>query len=119
MLQPDQVYIYDRLTFSYNVMPVDADQIISWTEGKLVFKDDTFKEVVRRLNRWYNVNIVIRDEILESYVYMATFEDETLDEVLKLLKLSAPIEYKDLGRERNDDGTFTKRKIELYYNAKT
>ena len=60
-------------------------------------------------------NIIIKDEILESYIYMATFEDETLDEVLKLIKLSAPIEYKDLGRKRREDGTFEKRKIELYY----
>jgi hypothetical protein len=62
---------------------------------------------------------VIKDEILRSYIYMATFEDETLDEVLKLLKLSAPIEYKDLGRKRNEDGTFDKRKIELFHRTGT
>ena len=41
--------------------------------------------------------------------------DETLDEVLKLLQHSAPIKFKDLGREKKPDGTFEKRKIELYY----
>ena len=115
ILEPDQMYIYDIGTFSHKTATVDSKRIISWKEGKLVFKDEPFSEVVKKVNRWYNVNIIIKDEILESYIYMATFEDETLDEVLKLIKLSAPIEYKDLGRKRREDGTFEKRKIELYY----
>jgi transmembrane sensor len=116
MLQSDQMYIYDLSTSTSRVVAVDAAQIICWKEGKLVFKNDSLEEVIKRLNRWYNVNIIIMDESLKSYVYLATFEDETLDEVLKLLEYSAPIRYKDLGRKRNEDGTFTKRKIELYYN---
>lgn len=114
-LKPDQMCSYDLSTSSYKITTVDANKIISWKEGKLVFGNESLKEVVRKINRWYNVNIIIEDEILESYTYLATFEDETLDEVLKLLTLSAPIGYKDLGRERRADGTFEKREIELYY----
>lgn len=114
-IKPDQMCIYDLGTSSYKITTVDANRIISWREGKLVFRNEPFKEVVKEINRWYNVNIIIKDEILETYVYLATFQDETLDEVLKLLKRSAPIEYKDLGRERREDGTFEKREIELYY----
>ena len=115
MLEPDQMYTYDRFTLGSHVIPVNADHIIAWKEGKLIFKDDPLREVIKKLNRWYNVDMVIKNQVLESYVYMATFEDETLDEVLKLLRLSAPIRCKDLGRKRNYDGTFTKRRIELYY----
>ena len=114
-INPEEMCIYDLNTSSYKIIPVDVNKIISWKEGKLVFRNEPFQEVVRKINRWYNVNVIIKDEILESYTYLATFEDETLDEVLKLLKLSAPIEYKDLGRERRKDGSFEKRKIELYY----
>jgi len=60
--------------------------------------------------------LIIKDNVLKSHTYMATFQDENLDEVLKLLKLSAPIDYRDLGREIKDDGTFEKRNIEIYYN---
>jgi len=115
MIKPDQMYTFDARTSFYKTETVDAHSIISWKEGKLIIRDEPFKEAVKKINRWYNVNISIKDKRLESYIYMATFEDETLDEVLKLIKLSAPIEYKDLGRERNADGTFEKRKIELYY----
>ena len=115
MLEPDQMCIYDRETSSENIKEVDAAKIISWKEGRLIFRNETFDEVVTKINRWYNVNLMIRDEVLKSYIYLATFEDETLEEVLKLLKLSAPIDFKDLGREIRNDGTFEKRKIEIYY----
>jgi ferric-dicitrate binding protein FerR (iron transport regulator) len=89
--------------------------VTSWTEGKLAFRDENFTDVVRKINRWYNVELVIKDEALRSYSYQATFMDETLDEVLKLLHHSAPIVYRDLGRKKRADGTFEKRRIELYY----
>jgi len=37
-----------------------------------------------------------------------------LDEVLKLLQYTAPIRYRDFERKRENDGTFEKRRIEIY-----
>ena len=116
MTEPGYTCSYDLKTSSFKTSIVDINKIISWKDGRLVFRDEPFNEVVRKINRWYNVNIIIKDTILESYTYLATFEDETLDEVLKLLKLSAPIDYKDIGRKIREDGTFEKRVIELYFN---
>ncbi len=116
MTNPGYSCSYDLTTSVCKTSMVDINKIISWKDGRLVFRDEPFDEVVRKINRWYNVNIIIKDNILESYTYLATFEDETLDEVLKLLKLSAPIDYKDIGRKIREDGTFEKRLIELYFN---
>ena len=55
---------------------------------------------------------------LRSFTYYGTFQDESLDEVLKLLTLTAPLEYIDVDRVKNQDGTFAKRKIEIYYKKK-
>ena len=114
-LTPGQLlHCVPEATGSY-VQTVDVEKYIAWTEGKLVFRDDPFGEVVKRINRWYNVNIVIKDKVLESYKYVATFEDETLDEILKMLTISAPIRYRELKRLQHEDGSFEKRTIELYY----
>jgi transmembrane sensor len=114
-LKPDQMCVYYPDQGSCQTKTVDVKKVTAWKEGKLAFRDETFAEVVRKIKRWYNVEIFIMDEALRSYSYQATFVDETLDEVLKLLQHSAPIQYKDLGREKGADGTFGKRKIELYY----
>jgi transmembrane sensor len=118
LLKPNQSCIYNSLSDSNRISSINTKEKLSWLDGKLTFKYEPFEDVVRKINRWYNVNIVIKDELLESYIYYGTFEDETLEEVLRLLHYTAPIRYKDLEREKKPDGTFEKRKIEIYYNKK-
>jgi len=112
-MEPGQMCSFDLVSSSYRIQTADVEKNISWKNGKLIFRDDRFTEVVQKCNRWYNVEIIIKDKELETFTYVGTFQDESLDEVLKLLSLTAPLEYKDLGRKRKEDGTFEKRKIEL------
>jgi transmembrane sensor len=114
ILKPDEVFIYSSLSDEGKIQSVNSSDRLSWLDGKLTFKYEPFDEVIRKLNRWYNVNIVIKDKSLDSYIYYGTFENETLDEVLKLLQYTAPIKYVDFMREKKSDGTFEKRKIEIY-----
>lgn len=114
-LNPNQMCVYNENTSSYQIIDTDADKVIAWKEGKLVFINDPFEDVINKLNRRYNINMIIKDSKLKEYTYLATFEDESLDEVIKLLQLSAPIEVKNLGRKRKPDGAFEKRVVELYY----
>lgn len=101
-----------------HVNEVNIDQYVSWKEGKLVLRNESMIEVVKKINRWYNVNIIIKDSRLETYRYRASFVDETLDEVLKLLQMTSPIKCKELGREKKSDGTYGKRTVELHYSPK-
>lgn len=118
ILKPDESCAYDLKSDSSEIFSINSTEKLSWLDGKLTFKYEPFEEVVRKINRWYNVNIIIKDEVLESYIYYGTFKDETLEEVLRLLHFTAPIRYRDLERVRKQDGTFEKRKIEIYYKRK-
>jgi ferric-dicitrate binding protein FerR (iron transport regulator) len=117
ILNPGQLCKYSHSDSECSLQTVDVEKYISWTSGRLVFKSDPLSEVVQRLNRWYNVNIVIRDDILKSYEYVATFEDETLDEILSMLSISAPIDHNIFKRKQLPDGSFEKKRIELYYSS--
>ena len=114
VLKPDEAFIYNSLSDSGKIKSVKTSDKLSWLDGRLTFKYEPFDEVIRKLNRWYNVNIVLKNESLDSYIYYGTFQNETLDEVLKLLQYTAPIRYKDYARDKRYDGTFEKRKIEIY-----
>jgi transmembrane sensor len=116
ILEPNECCKYNSLSDSNQILTVNSSERLSWLDGKLTFKYETFEEVVRKINRWYNVNIVIKDALLDSYIYYGTFKDETFEEVLNLLHFTAPIKYKEIKRERNLDGIFEKRTIEIYYN---
>ena len=116
-LQPDHQLVISRKTGFINTKEVVTKKYTSWKEGKLVLRNDSMNEVVKRIGRWYNVEIDLKDKKLESYRYRATFEDETFSEVLKLLKLTSPIDYVEHKREMLSDGTFTKKKITLFLKA--
>ncbi len=118
VLNPNESLIYNSLSDSSQVLSINSSEKLSWIDGKLTFKYEPFEEVIRKINRWYNVNIVVKDELLPSYIYYGTFKDETLEEVLKLLQFTAPISYKNIEREKKQDGSFEKRTIEIYYNRK-
>ncbi len=92
---------------------VEVDKYISWRDGNLIFRDDPMEDVIRRLSRWFNVEIVVNDPEIESYIYTATFRNENLEQVLKLLKLSAPIDYRIINSKALPDSEFTKQKIYL------
>jgi transmembrane sensor len=100
-------------TQEVTIHDVDVDKYISWREGNLIFRDDPMEDVVRRLSRWFNVEFVVNDPEIKSYIYTATFRGENLEQVLKLLKLSAPIDYRIIDRKSLPDNEFTKQKIQL------
>ncbi len=113
-LHPGEVCSFNAEKSNYQITSSDIEKRVAWMEGKLIFRDESFIEVVKKCNRWYNVNIVIVDKALEDYTYVGTLQDETLEEVLRLLSLTAPVKYVDMGRTTKADGTFEKRVIELH-----
>ena len=112
-IHPGQRAVFNEKTQEVHTEDVEVDKYISWRDGNLIFRDDPMEDVVRRLNRWFNVEIVINDPEIENYIYTATFKNENLEQVLKLLKLSAPLDYRIIERKALPDNEFTKQKIYL------
>ncbi len=110
-LQPNQKLVLNTQTRQYNKNQVEAEQYVSWTEGKLIFRNESMQQVANRLGRWYNAEIEIRDPELLKYAFRATFIDEPIEEVLKLLAKTAPLNYKEQIRETSNDNTYEKRKF--------
>ena len=79
-----------------------------------MFREDRMDLVVEKLERWYNVDIEIKDKEISDYIYTATFIDESLDQVLKMLSLSAPINYTVSERSKQGDETFAKQTVKLF-----
>ena len=110
-LEPDQRLALNTKTRQYKTNQVEAEQYVSWTEGKLIFRNESMQLVADRLGRWYNVEVEIIDQELLNYAFRATFINEPLEEVLKLLALTAPLKYKEIKRETSNDNIYYKRKV--------
>jgi hypothetical protein len=118
VMKPNQHTIYSRKEKKISYKDDDPDKYISWMKGKLIFKDDPLDVVIKRLGRWYNVDIQVTDTELSQFTYTATFVDETLTQVLDLLVIATPVKYKMSTRTKQEDGTFSKRKVVISYAKK-
>jgi transmembrane sensor len=107
----------ERLVFQNgNISKSDTDptKYNSWTNGKLVFRNDPMAEVARRIERWYNVKVVLANKELDKYSFRATFQDDSLEEVIKCISMTSPIRYRITPRELMQDGIYKKEEVTIY-----
>ena len=91
-----------------------TNQFSAWRDYRIVFRDEPFGDVLNELSRRYNAEFEIQDEEIEDYIYTATFDDMGLEDILKLLKISAPIDYTIKNLTSNNSNTYGKRKVIIF-----
>ena len=110
-LKPNEMIVYNKVMKTMSTKVVQPEKYISWTEGKLSFRNDPIEVVARRIGRWYNVNVEMQGYFPENLRLRATFIDESLEEVLYMLKLSLPVDYKIEKSYMGSDNIYTKKKV--------
>lgn len=82
-----------------NITPVkvgDKEYIeeISWTENKFVFQNESFEELLPKLERWFNVQIMLEDPKIKSYKFTGIFINENIIQALEAMQLIKSFNYK-------------------------
>jgi ferric-dicitrate binding protein FerR (iron transport regulator) len=113
-LNPNQHLVFNRHTKTFSLNDEDTYKYIAWKEGKLVFRNEPMNEVVKKLSQVFNVDIELKGSALQNYCYRATFQEESLNEILKLLKMSSPIDFLEVKRFPQPDGTFPRKKVIIF-----
>lgn len=73
---------------------VDYKNIIGWKDGILIFKDDAFDEVVKKIERWYGVNVIIKNEsVVNDGTYTGEYHNKSLKKVLDGISYTSGFEY--------------------------
>jgi transmembrane sensor len=110
-MNPNDLVVYDKALKVYSTEVVQPHKYLSWTEGKLVFRNDPLDVIARRLERWYNIDVEVNVSLAEDLRLRATFIDESLEQVLNLLKRSLHVSYKIENGYIQADGVFRKTKV--------
>lgn len=86
---------------NYKLMPVetadrDKDLIAetAWVTDQLVFKNEPFEDVAKKMERRYNVEFVFNDDEAKDYPLTGIFKDETVEQALKVLQEISPFDYR-------------------------
>ena len=83
------------VTLSHLTFSPDNNTFIetAWVENKLIFDNETFEEVAKKMERWYGVVISFNNNKLKSLHMTGIFEKETVTEALSALQLLSTFSY--------------------------
>jgi ferric-dicitrate binding protein FerR (iron transport regulator) len=77
------------------ISKIDPEVITCWKDQQLVFTDETFEDMLVKMERWYNIKIQLNDSSLKNERYNGKFvHNETIYQVLEAIKLTTPINYR-------------------------
>jgi len=110
-LLPGEQLFYDKQTSQMRREQVDVYGKVAWKEGKMIFRNASLEEILKRLERHFNVDIEFNNHSGKIYNYRATFRKETLTQILDYLAKSANLKWKIQTPEQQEDDTLTKTKI--------
>jgi transmembrane sensor len=76
---------------------VSIQKYSAWLEGRLMFENTPFRDVIRTLEREYDFKCSVRDSALLAYRITASFKNESLAEILRLMSVSMGAQYERRG----------------------
>jgi ferric-dicitrate binding protein FerR (iron transport regulator) len=66
----------------------------SWKENRLVFQDESFEDIARKMERWYSVAFVFKNQNLKAERFTGSFTSETIIQALEALQIAADFKFK-------------------------
>ncbi|WP_343586088.1 FecR domain-containing protein [Flavobacterium sp.] len=76
-----------------NIEQVNTDYYTDWVKGSLVFKNASFDDIIKKLERQYNVTFINKNKTLGREIFNARFDNEPIEVVLKYFSDSYAIDY--------------------------
>ncbi|WP_232304846.1 FecR family protein [Maribacter thermophilus] len=94
-LKPGYLGVFDKEEGEISDEKVNTGIYTSWMQGNLIFRNESFKNIIQKLERHYNVVIINNNSQLDNEKFNATIETEheTIEQVFKYFKKVYKIEY--------------------------
>tara|TARA_R110000764_G_scaffold64303_1_gene135379 strand:+ start:3223 stop:4341 length:1119 start_codon:yes stop_codon:yes gene_type:complete len=99
LLEPGYKGSFGKINGKMDKNQVNTEIYTSWMHGELIFRDMTFDNIVKKLERHYNVSIVNNNRVLSAKKFNANFGNQPIEKVLEELKFNYGLNYKIM-----DDG---------------
>lgn len=110
-IRPGQEAVYAAKQRSIKVAQADVEAAISWKEGKLVFRNTPFKEVLDILSKRFDVEFAVKNPDCYEASFTGTLEKLRLERVLEYISVSSTIRFQFV---ESHDIRQEKQKIEVY-----
>lgn len=99
VLMPNQKASFSKESKNISIETIAPLEAVSWRQDRLVFKSESFGEVIKQLERWYNVRINVEESDYLACTLTANIEKESLEEILDFLAVTHKITYTVSGQD--------------------
>lgn len=89
---PNQMLIKDK-NGAISMNAFDPLVVFGWKDQNLVFKDNTYPEVISKLESWYGVTIKSTLTVDSNWSYSGRYHNKPLNQVLDGMGISSDFEY--------------------------
>lgn len=110
-LCPKQKLIYHQPSHGVQITQTSDESDTAWKDGKIIFKNTSMEEVIRKLSRHYQVEFLLKSDCIREFSFTGTFSTQSLEEILQYFKMSSGIHWR---YAKPHTATADKRIIELY-----
>lgn len=94
-VEPSQSFVYSKINHQLAANKFPKDEINGWKNNRLIFKDDTFSNLVQKVERWYDVKVVYDEKLFnDRRLTVELYEGERLERLMEIISLTLSVDYK-------------------------
>jgi ferric-dicitrate binding protein FerR (iron transport regulator) len=94
-VKPGESFVYSKTDHHLTEAEIQMDEIDGWKRNQLIFKDDTFSNLVRKVERWYDVDVVYDEkQFNDRRLTVELYEGERLERLMEIVSLTLSVDYR-------------------------
>lgn len=92
-MKPGELLIFKKEKNELQYGNFESEEILAWTNNQLIFRNDSFENLVRKIERWYDVDIVYDEASLNNQrLTVELYQGELLYRLLDIIELAMNVE---------------------------
>lgn len=99
VLAPSEEILINRNLKQFELKNFDTSNVIAWKEGKLIFENDNFDEVIQKLVEWYGVDFELENRGNVKWDFSGTYQNQSLEIVLNSMSYVENFEFELKGKK--------------------
>ena len=95
LLEPNTKATWQKEKNFFTKKAVKTTKYTAWTQGELIFEQETFNSIAKKMERYYNIKINNNYPFLASQEFTGTIKikEAAVEDILELFKLDTPFNY--------------------------
>jgi type II secretory pathway component GspD/PulD (secretin) len=72
----------------------DLDQVVAWTTGQFIFREQRIENIMKQISRWYNVEVAFAGKPTQEGFTATIPRNVPVSKVLRYLELTTLVHFK-------------------------